>query len=190
MKKGSKAIRVIFNAFGKIQRGLHRYFIEPIICKRFASYGESVRIGRGCAFSGAENIQIGNHVSFGADARVLTTRAQLKIGNYVMFAPGVTIITGDHRVDVIGKYMSQIMDADKRPEDDRDVVIEDDVWVGANVTILKGVTIGKGSVIAAGAVVTQSCPPYSVIGGVPARFLKSRLTPEQIVEHEKMLTQT
>ena len=54
------------------------------------------------------------------------------------------------------------------------VVIEDDVWVGANVTILKGVTIGHGSVVAAGAVVTKSCPPYSIIGGVPAKVLRRR----------------
>ena len=57
---------------------------------------------------------------------------------------------------------------------DQPVVIEDDVWVGANVTILKGVTIGHGSVVAAGAVVTKSCPPYSIIGGVPAKILRKR----------------
>ena len=72
-------------------------------------------------------------------------------------------------------------------ENDQPVVIEDDVWCAANVTILKGVTIGRGSIVAAGAVVTQSFPPYSVIGGVPAKLLKMRFTPEEIVEHEKML---
>ena len=61
---------------------------------------------------------------------------------------------------------------------DQPVVIEDDVWVGANVTILKGVTIGHGSVVAAGAVVTKSCPPYSIIGGVPAKVLKKRFDEE------------
>ena len=67
------------------------------------------------------------------------------------------------------------------------VVIEDDVWIGANVTILKGVTIGHGSVIAAGAVVTQSFPPYSIIGGVPARLLKQRFTEEQQKENDRLL---
>ena len=66
-------------------------------------------------------------------------------------------------------------------------MIEDDVWCGANVTILKGVTIGCGSIIAAGAVVTTSFPPYSVIGGVPARLLRMRFAPEEIKEHERLL---
>ena len=57
----------------------------------------------------------------------------------------------------------------------------------ANVTILKGVTIGRGSVVAAGAVVTKSCPPYSIIGGVPAKVLKMRFTPAEIEKHERIL---
>lgn len=113
------------------------------------------------------------------------TEAPLIIDKKVIFGPRPTIITGDHRIDVVGKY---IMDSnDKLPENDAAVVIEDDVWTGANVTILKGVTIGRGSVVAAGAVVTKSCPPYSIIGGVPAKILKMRFTPAEIVEHEKFL---
>lgn len=76
---------------------------------------------------------------------------------------------------------------EKLPENDAPVVIEDDVWVGSNVTILKGVTIGRGSVIAARAVVTKSCPPYSIIGGVPAKVLKARFAPDKIKEHEGKL---
>ena len=67
------------------------------------------------------------------------------------------------------------------------MVIEDGCWIGANVTILKGVTIGRGSIVAAGAVVNKSCEPYSVIGGIPAKLLKMRFTPEQIIEHEQKL---
>ena len=48
-------------------------------------------------------------------------------------------------------------------------------------------TIGRGSAVAAGAVVTKSCPPYSIIGGVPAKVIKQRFTPEEIVKHETIL---
>ena len=86
---------------------------------------------------------------------------------------------------MIGKYILDI--TEKLPENDAPVVIEDDVWCGANVTILKGVTIGRGSVIAAGSVVTRSIPPYSIAGGVPARVIKKRFSEEQIKEHERIL---
>lgn len=73
------------------------------------------------------------------------------------------------------------------PENDAPVIIGDDVWTGSNITILKGVTIGRGSVVAAGAVVNKSCPPYSIIGGVPAKVLKFRFTIDEVLEHERKL---
>lgn len=188
MPKGSIFIRKTRAGYYKVRRGMRKYLVEPFIRKSFYSYGNNVHIPAGCSFSGYENISVGNNVFFGINTRVLTTKAKLIIGNYVMFGPGVTIVTGNHRTDVLGKYMCTITDADKRPEDDQDVVIEDDVWIGSNATILKGVTIGKGSVIAAGAVVTKSFPPYSVIGGVPAKRLKSRFTEEEIEQHEHLLS--
>lgn len=64
--------------------------------------------------------------------------------------------------------MYSIGDDEKLPENDMDITIENDVWIGANVTILKGVTIREGSVIAAGAVVTKDVESYSIYGGVPS----------------------
>ena len=139
-------------------------------------------------FKGLWNLSVGDYTSIPKGSVFYCTEAPLIIGKKVIFGPRPTIITGDHRIDVIGKY---IMDSnDKLPENDAAVVIEDDVWTGANVTILKGVTIGRGSVIAAGAVVTKSCPPYSIIGGVPAKLMKMRSTQAEIIEHEKRLNNT
>ncbi|EHJ40809.1 hypothetical protein HMPREF0673_01183 [Leyella stercorea DSM 18206] len=119
------------------------------------------------------------------------TLAPIVIGKKVIFGPHPTIITGDHRTDIIGKYIMDIEDQDKFEDGinkyDSPVIIEDDVWCGANVTILKGVRIGKGSIVAAGAVVTKSFPPYSIIGGVPAKLIKKRFHDDEIKEHEKLL---
>ncbi len=136
---------------------------------------------------GVRNLSVGDGTSIPKGATLYCTDAPLTIGRKVIFGPRPTIVTGDHRTNLIGKYIIDVTTEEKLPENDLPVVIEDDVWCGANVTILKGVTIGRGSIVAAGAVVTQSFPPYSVIGGVPAKLLKMRFTPEEIVEHEKLL---
>ena len=55
-----------------------------------------------------------------------------------------------------------------------DINIGTDVWIGSNAVILKGVTIGDGAIVAAGAVVTKDVQPYTIVGGVPAKFIKNR----------------
>ena len=136
---------------------------------------------------GLENLSVGDGTSIPKGSTIYCTDAPLTIGRKVIFGPRPTIITGDHRIDIVGKYIIDVTVNEKLPENDAPVVIEDDVWCGANVTILKGVTIGRGSVVAAGAVVTKSFPPYSIIGGVPAKLIKMRFTEDQIKEHESIL---
>ena len=103
----------------------------------------------------------------------MAAAAPLEIKGHFMSGP-VTIITGVHRTDIRDKFMDEVTVAEKVPENDLPVVIEEDVWCGANVTILKGVTTGKGSIIAAGAVVTRNVGEYEIWGGVPAKKLKMR----------------
>lgn len=136
-------------------------------------------------YYGLKNLSLGNNVSIPRYAHIFCTEAPLTIGNNVIFGPAPTIITGDHRIDVIGKPI--FFSYDKLPQNDLPVVIEDDVWVGAHVIILKGVTIGRGSVIAAGSVVNKSTPPYSISAGVPAKSIKFRFTIDEILEHESQL---
>ena len=134
-----------------------------------------------------QNVYIGKMCVIGENNRFLTYIAKLKIGNYVMTAPDVLFISGDHRTDVVGKYMREIGHDDKKKENDLDIIIEDDVWIGARAIILKGVRIGRGSVIGAGAVVNKDVPPYSVVGGVPAVILKKRFSDAEIKKHELLL---
>ena len=140
---------------------------------------------------GLWNLSVGDGTSIPKGSTIYCTDAPCTIGKKVLFGPHPTIITGDHRIDVLGKYIADVTVEEKfvngENQYDQPVTIEDDVWCGANVTILKGVTIGRGSVVAAGAVVTKSFAPYSIIGGVPAKLLKMRFTPEQIEEHERKL---
>ena len=104
----------------------------------------------------------------------MCTRAKIIFGDHVMTGPGVTMITGGHRIDIPGRPMKSIHNNEKLPENDQDIILNGDNWIGANSIILRGVTIGEGAVVAAGAVVTNDVPPYSIVGGVPARVLKRR----------------
>lgn len=158
----------------------------PFYKKSMKFCGKKVYIRPTCSdFKGLWNLSINDYTSIPKGAVFYCTEAPLTIGKKVIFGPHPTIITGDHRIDVVGKFI--IDSHEKLPQNDAPVTIEDDVWTGANITILKGVIIGRGTIIAAGAVVTKSCPPYAIIGGVPAKIIKFRFTIDEILEHEKKL---
>lgn len=136
-------------------------------------------------YFGLNNLSLGNNVSMPRFSHIFCTDAPLTIGNNVIFGPAPTIVTDNHRIDVIGKPI--FLSYDKLPENDAPVIIKDDVWVGAHVTILKGVIIGRGSVIAAGSVVNKPTPPYSINVGIRAKTIKFRFTIDEILEHERIL---
>ncbi len=92
------------------------------------------------------------------------------IGNNVMIAPHCMIAAGDHDFKQIVLPIRFAGNLTKGP-----IIIEDNVWIGANCTITDGVTIGKDAVIAANSVVTKDVKPYDIVGGVPARFIANRL---------------
>lgn len=155
--------------------------------KKFKSVGKHVMIHPWNSHFSYLTISIGNNVSIGEYADFIATKNNIIIGNHVVFAPKVSLRGGNHRVDLIGKYIESITDDEKLPENDQDVIIEGDNWIGMNVTILKGVTIGRGSVVGAGSVVTKSLPPYSICAGVPCKVIKKRFTSEEIKQHESIL---
>ncbi|SFR01419.1 transferase hexapeptide (six repeat-containing protein) [Enterobacter sp. kpr-6] len=109
---------------------------------------------------------------------------RLEIGHYVSIAGNVTFVLGGNH-STLGmtsfpvsakKNLNKIIDASTKGP----IIINDDVWIGCNVTILSGVEIGRGAVIAAGSVVTKDVPPYAIVGGNPAKTISMRLTPQQI----------
>lgn len=113
---------------------------------------------------------------------------QLKIGNFCSIAVGVTIlIGGEHKTDWVTTYPFGHINQDTfphhglgHPSSKGDVVIENDVWIGANATIMSGVTVGSGAVIGACSVVTKDVPPYCIVAGNPARVVKKRFADDQI----------
>ena len=104
-------------------------------------------------------------------------------------AEGLSVHTGNH-MQVVGKFYRTVTNKDKIDSGkifDKDIIVEEDVWIGCNVTLLAGAHLGRSSVIAAGAVVTTDIPPYCIAGGVPAKPIKFKWTIDQILEHESKL---
>ena len=116
--------------------------------------------------SGKDRVKIGHHSHVNQNTFIQGAQ----IGNYVMIGPDVSLLSNSHNFDRIDVPMERQGMTDNNP-----VVIEDDVWIGRNVVILPGITIHKGSIVGAGAVVTKDVEPYSIVGGVPAKFIKKRI---------------
>lgn len=167
-------------------RRIRRRFLEVLFRPRFAAYGSGFRFDPDGLYSFA-TISVADNVNLGIRPTLIASRSHICIGSHVMFGPEVTIFGGNHRIDVIGQLMISITDSDKRPEDDKGVVIEDDVWIGTRAIILHGVTIGRGAVVAAGAIVVRDVPPYAIVAGVPAQVIKFRWDVETILAHEELL---
>ncbi|OWU78013.1 hypothetical protein ATO3_01295 [Marinibacterium profundimaris] len=106
----------------------------------------------------------------------------VRAGKYVIIGPELLVTGDDHLFDRPGTAII----FSGRPEQ-RALVIGDDVWIGARVTVMKGLRIGRGAVIAAGAVVTRDVAPYTIVGGVPARRIRTRFTPDQRAVHDGFL---
>lgn len=111
--------------------------------------------------------QIGDNSNIGAFAYIGASGG-IRIGNNVMMGPRVSLLAEQHVFDRTDTPMKS------QGSTRKGIVIEDDVWLGANCCILDGVTVGTGSIVATGAVVTKDVPPYSIVGGVPARIIRSR----------------
>ena len=182
-----------FNAFlntihAKSNALITKLIVSPFkksLCKKC---GKNVSIRMKCK-ANWQRLSIGSNVFINEGALFLNHKADIEIGNHVIFGPNVTVITGNHRFDIVGRTIDSIKDCEKREEDDSEVRFCGDNWIGANVVILKGVIIGEGAVIGAGSVVTKDVPAYAIMAGNPARLIKYRFKNEEIELHRKVLNE-
>lgn len=114
-----------------------------------------------------QRLKVGNNVDFALDVLVTCTGG-VTIGDRVLIGYRTQILSSNHNIPMLPEHIFYAGHIHK------EVIIEEDVWIGANCIILPGVTIGKGAVVAAGSVVTKDVPSNTIVGGVPARIIKNR----------------
>lgn len=114
-----------------------------------------------------EGLVIGNNVGIAQNC-FIQVRGKVVIGNDVIFGPGVSIFSENHKFD------DPDLPVAVQGEIRKGVTIEDGVWVGARAIILDGVNVGKNSIIAAGSIVSKDVPPYVIVAGVPAKIIRNR----------------
>ena len=116
-----------------------------------------------CINNAVGDVIIGDYTRIGLHNTII---GPVTIGSHVNLAQGITVTALNHNFEDTEKRI------DEQGVSTTPVVIDDDVWIGANAVILPGVHIGNHCVVAAGAVVTKDVPPHSLVGGVPAKIMK------------------
>ncbi len=145
------------------------------LSKKGVSIGNNVSIGKnsiiectGVIREFGEGLIIGDNVGIAQNA-FIQVRGYVEIGSNVMFGPGVSIFSENHSFKDLDKLIIE------QSTERKGVMIENNVWVGANATILDGVKIGTGAIIAAaGSMVNKDVPAFAMVGGVPAKIIKFR----------------
>lgn len=169
-----------------------KYFLKRFFTvTTYPSVHNKARLGMYNEVVNPENLVLHETAKLKSDNVIMNGRAKFIMKKWSGSAEQLMVITGNHMFipGVKGHDVSDKMkdEQDLEKEFDKDVIVDEDVWLGARVTILPGVHVRRGCDIGAGSVLRKSTPPYSIVIGNPAKVIGFRYTPEEIIEHEKKL---
>ena len=165
---------VVLRHPGKLKLGDHIVIDDNCVLdakgsdNRGIDIGQNVFIGRNTfIYCQNGNIDIGDNANIGSNCQIFSA-GQVRIGSNVLMAAYSYVVGGGHIYDDVSIPIIQ------QGRTAIGIDINDNVWIGAGVKILDGVKIGEGAIIAAGAVVADDVPAYSIVGGIPAKVIKTR----------------
>ena len=175
------------NIYGQKTKRIIKKFIKP--SRYFPYVASDAHIGANVHIYNKENFIMEEHTKVDANAIIMNVNAKFIMHKQSGASVNLVVITGNHP-QMIGKFYRTVSKKKDHLDIslyDKDIIVDEDVWIGANVTLLSGVHIGRGAIVAAGAVVTKNMPPYCLVGGVPSKPIKFKWTIDEIIEHESRL---
>lgn len=181
-----RLLRIVSSAVYLFQNAWDKFIRQPMFKSMLGYCGKNVTMRN---LRGMPGLSVRRMYLY--DNVVLKSFSIISItGHFIMkqnsgASSGLLIITGNHQRKAGRLFISEAKS--HKLDIEQDIVVEEDVWLGANVTLLAGVTVGRGATIGAGAVCLKSIPPYAVAMGNPAKVVGFNFTPEEILEHEKIL---
>lgn len=191
---------MISRLIGRIERRIYSIFVKNSTSVTNSVYKSDLSLGKSCTVANCnfgrynrigegsylDNSSLGDFTYCGKNATIINC----KVGKFCSIAQGVSIGLGMHPVnEFVSTHPSfysvhkqcGLTFADKQYFDEMGTVeIGNDVWLGANAIVLDNVRIGDGAIVAANSVVTKDVPPYAIVGGTPAKFIKYRFEEQEI----------
>lgn len=160
-----------------------RYFVRKKLPQGHCGKNSYIHTPSIVAAGSLDKIYLGDNVNIDWNNVLYCNAGRFIMKDGAGAAVGLTVITGNHDYRPCIKYEK----GDNSNLVGKDVIVEENVWIAANVTLLPGAHIGRGATVGAGSVV-RSCkvPPYSIVAGNPAKVIGFSMSPEEAIEHEKV----
>lgn len=172
----------------RIRQGLisiYLLFIKNIYKKQYGFIHKSAMIGVPINITNKKNVYIYENTKIQQGLNVITYTGKFILKKYSVISYNCTIVTGNH-TPTVGIPLFSLVNSHKNDKE-KDVIIEEDVWVGANVTMLSKTHLCRGCIIGANSLVNKEIPPYAVAAGNPIKIIGSKFTLEQTIEHERKI---
>ena len=166
-------------------RHLKKSYVDVRCREKYGKMGRNIMLEPPIYFSNQSSVFLDDHVKIRQGFQLINNSGKFIVGEYSAIAMNCMVVTGNHRPTVGVPHT--ILGAYHINDKETDVVVNEEVWIGVNCTLLPGTVIGRGAIIGGCSMVNKEIPPYAVAVGAPARVIASVFTIDEILEHERKI---
>lgn len=184
LKKSNSRLISTMVSFYKMLKSIYCSYIKIGIKKNYSFRAATAIVNPPCIFD-PSLVEIYDQARISSGFRLISYRGKFIVKKYSVVAADCTAVTQNHKSTVTIPH--SWLGINHINDDESDIVVEEDVWVGCGVTLLKGAHLGRGCICASRSLINKEIPPYAVVAGVPAKIIAVKFSKEQILRHEQKL---